>query len=75
MTEGISLTPEEWQALREVYLNEADPVKRLRAHALLLLHNGQSLDDVRRMLYAERSEVEDAIRRFQEGGLAAVLGD
>jgi transposase len=62
---------------RNVLLNEvrrsSDPQRRLRAHVLLLLHDGWSWNVIVHVLFTSTSTINRWRHRYLTGGLAAVL--
>lgn len=73
MDNSIVLRPAQRKLLLEVYRTGTDPHLRLRAHILLLLAAGQSWMTISVMLFCSTATIARWKRRFQRGGLEAVL--
>jgi putative transposase len=71
MDGSIRLTAEERKALLGAYRSGARPGRR--AHVILLLADGFSVRDVRRVAYVSFDLVTDCARRFRAGGVRAVV--
>jgi hypothetical protein len=69
----IQLTPADRKKLLHAYRTAKTHLQRLRAHVLLLLDAGHSVDEVQAVTFTEEAEVAKSVRLFREGGVAAVL--
>jgi hypothetical protein len=69
----IRLTPADRKKLLHAYRTATDYLQRVRVHALLLLDDGHSMDEVQAVAFADEAEVAKAVRLFREGGVAEVL--
>ena len=74
MSHSITLTPDQRSTLLRSYRGSSEPRLRLRAHLLLLLHDGRHWDDVARALFCSTRTIARWQRRFRAGGLAALAG-
>ena len=68
----ISLSVQQEHTLRQAYLTRPSDV-RIPAHILLLLHQGFTAEKAAAITYVTAQEVDDAVRAFQVGGIAAIL--
>lgn len=73
MDGSIVLDDSRCKLLLDVYRNETDPRLRLRAHILLLLASGQSWMTISTVLFCSTATIARWKRRYQRGGLEAVL--
>jgi putative transposase len=73
MDGSIRLKPSERKRLLEHYRKSTDPAVRLRAHILLLLGDGRPWSQIEAMLYTSTSTIARWKRRFEQGGIEAVL--
>lgn len=71
---SIRLTEEGRRQLLDRYRRAADPDVRLRAHILLLLDAGHPWATVSAVLFCSVSTISRWKRRYDEGGVDAVLG-
>ena len=74
MRPSISLSEPDRKALLDHYRKDPDPQVRLRAHLLLLLAAGYSWALVAAVLFTSPSTIDRWQKRFQQGGVEAVLG-
>jgi transposase len=73
MDGSIRLQPEERKTALKMWRQAADPALRLRLHILLLLDDGHSWLLIATVLFTSSSTIDRWRRRFQEGGLDALL--
>jgi transposase len=73
MDGSIVLRPGQRKRLLEVYRNGTEPDLRLRAHILLLLAANQPWLSISVMLFCSTATIARWSKRFQQGGLEAVL--
>ena len=73
MDGSIRLLPHERKALLAVVRRGSDPQQRLRAHIVLLLADGCSWAMIVSVLYTSTATVNRWRRRFQQGGLDAIM--
>jgi transposase len=59
----------------EMYRKHPDPAVRRRAHIVLLLADGRSWSFIESALYCSRRTIDRWKRRFQAGGIEALLGE
>jgi hypothetical protein len=69
----IQLTPADHKKLLHAYRAAKTQLQRLRAHVLLLLNAGLSVDEVQAVTFTEEAEVAKSVGLFREGGVATVL--
>ncbi len=74
MSGSISLCAADRNTLLQLYRGGSDPQVRLRAHILLLLHEGHSWTFIAAALFTSASTINRWRRRFLAGGLEAVIG-
>ena len=74
MSHSITLTPDQRATLLRYYRGPFAPPLRLRAHILLLLHDGRPWDDIARALYCSTRTIARWRQRFLRQGLAALPG-
>ena len=74
MSHSITLTDPQRDALLRYYRGPFDHQLRLRAHILLLLHDGRSWDHIAQTLYCSTRTIARWKDRFQRQGLAALPG-
>jgi len=74
VSHSIILTPDQRGTLLRYYRGPFAPRWRLRAHILLLLHDGRPWDDIARALFCSTRTIARWKRRFQRHGLAALPG-
>jgi transposase len=60
--------------LLHYYRRHPDPAVRLRAHVLLLLADGRAWRDIRSFAYVSFDSIANWRRRFEDGGVDALLG-
>ena len=72
MEGSIQLSATERKALLQTYRSGPTKLGR-RAHVILLLADGLSVRDVRRVTYASFDLIADCVRRFGSGGVTAVI--
>src|SRR5437868_10693080 len=73
MDGSILLSATEHKALLQTY--RSGPAKRSRrAHILLLLADGLSVREVRRVTYASFDLIADCVRQFRAGGSTVITG-
>jgi hypothetical protein len=70
---SLSLSPQDRSNALVVYKSSRDPGRRIRAHILLLLDDGLTLQKVGAVTYAGPKEVEGVIARFEKEGIDGVL--
>lgn len=75
MKGSIELSPAERRTLSKVYRSGDDVRVARRAHVLLLLADGITWEQIRRLLRASNDLIAGVRRRFLDGGVAAVLGE
>jgi hypothetical protein len=71
---SIRLAADDRNTLLEYYRRDPDPQVRLRAHLLLLLAGGYAWAVVAAVLFTSPDTIARWKRRFEHGGVAAVLG-
>jgi putative transposase len=71
---SIRLTAGDRNALLDHYRRDPDPQVRLRAHILLLLADGHPWATITAVLFTSPDTIARWKRRFQRGGVEAVLG-
>src|SRR5947207_12756069 len=71
---SISLTADDRNTLLDYYRSDPDPQVCLRAHILLLLAEGYPWAAVAAVLFTSPSTIARWKRRFEAGGVEAVLG-
>jgi transposase len=71
----ITLRSSERKALLQHYRRHPDPAVRLRAHLLLLLANGYAWATIAAVLFCSTRTIARWRRRFERGGVAAVLDE
>jgi len=59
-------------ALRQLYETTTKAKLRLRAQIILLAHQGRSVADIATVVFRSRDTVERVLKRFLQGGLAAL---
>jgi hypothetical protein len=69
----IQLTSADRKKLLHAYRTAKDYLQRVRVHALLVLDDGYSVDEVKAVAFADESEVAKAVRWFRDGGVAEVI--
>lgn len=74
MNGSITLTERERKRLLKAYRSGENVRMARRAHVLLLLADGLTWEEIRRVLYGSNDLIADVRRRFLEGGVDAVLG-
>jgi transposase len=74
VSHSITLTADERDTLLRFYRGPCDSRLRLRAHVLLLLHDGRPWDDIARALYCSSRTIARWQRRFRSHGLAGLHG-
>jgi len=74
MEHRLSLSFNDQQVLRQAYLSQPREV-RIPAHILLLLHDGYGYasDEVSKITFTTPDEVENVLRRFNAGGVDAII--
>jgi len=75
MDGSITLRRAERKALMEEYRRNPDPAVHLRAHIVLLLAAGYPWGSISRMLFCSTRTMARWKRRFEEGGVEALLGE
>jgi transposase len=70
----ITLTAAQRATLLRYYRGPFPPRLRLRAHILLLLHDGRAWDDIARTLYCSTRTIARWQKRFLQEGLAGLPG-
>jgi len=73
MAETLSLTTSQRKKVLHCYRRHPDPAMRSRAHLILLLGAGHSWVDVCATLFCSLSTISRWKRRFEQGGLGALL--
>jgi transposase len=73
MDGSIVLSAQERNVLLKEVRRGSDPQRRLRAHVLLLLHEGWSWDVIVHVLFTSTSTINRWRHRYLAGGLTAVL--
>src|SRR5262249_57783074 len=71
---SIRLSEDDRNTLLDHYRADPDPQVRLRAHILLLLAGGYPWATVAAVLFTSPDTIARWKRRFEQGGVAAVLG-
>src|SRR5689334_6099269 len=71
---SIRLSPDDRNALLGRYRSDSDPQVRQRAHLLLLLADGYPRATIAAVLFPSPDTIARWSRRFQDEGVAAVLG-
>lgn len=71
---SIRLTPADHKALLDCYRRSAAPAVGHRAHILLLLNAGHPWATISAVLFCSFSTISRWKRRFEEGGVDALLG-
>src|SRR5215471_21282992 len=66
------LTDTQVIALRQLYDTTTKAKLRLRAHIILLAHQRRSVAEIAASVLRSRDTVERALKRFLQGGLAAL---
>jgi putative transposase len=74
MDGSIRLREDERNDLLDHYRRAPDPAVRLRAHIILLLADGYAWATIVAVLFTSSSTIRRWQRRFQEGGVDALLG-
>jgi putative transposase len=74
VSHSITLTADERDTLLRFYRGPFDSQLRLRAHILLLLHDGRPWDDIARALYCSTRTIARWQARFLSHGLAGLHG-
>jgi transposase len=74
VSHSITLTPDQRATLLRYYRGPFAPQLRLRAHILLLLHDGRPWGDIAAALYCSTRTIARWRRRFVQHGLAALPG-
>jgi len=74
MDGSIRLREDERNDLLDHYRRSPDPAMRLRAHIILLLADGYAWATIVAVLFTSSSTIRRWQRRFQEGGIDALLG-
>src|SRR5215831_15872035 len=74
MSHSITLTAPQRATLLRYYHGPFPPRLRLRAHILLLLHDGRTWDDIAQMLYCSSRTIARWQKRFLQEGLAGLPG-
>ena len=74
MSHCISLTAAHRKTLLDWYRGKQPAELRLRAHILLLLHDGRTWDDIAAMLYCSTRTIARWQQRFLQSGLAGLPG-
>src|SRR5207253_8811811 len=70
----ITLSPSQRHTLLRYYRGAFNHRTRLRAHLLLLLHDGRSWEHIAQTLYCSTRTIGRWKQRFQRQGLAALAG-
>ncbi|GEN27261.1 hypothetical protein HVA01_09070 [Halovibrio variabilis] len=65
----ISLTLDEQQVLNEAYQHGEKRALRRRAHAILLSHQGYTIDQISSILKVQRNAVADSFKQWKASGL------
>lgn len=66
---SITLAPDEYKALDEAYQHGEKPAFRRRAHAILLSHQGYTVNQISDVLDVRRNAVADWFRKWKASGL------
>jgi putative transposase len=74
VSHSITLTADQRAALLRTYRGPFAPRLRLRAHILLLLHDGRTWDDIAAALYCSTRTIARWRQRFLRHGLAGLPG-
>jgi hypothetical protein len=74
LTDSCPLRPAQRKALLDHYRRHPDPAVRLRAHIILMLAAGLRWSLIRAALFCSSRTVARWKRRFEEGGVEALLG-
>lgn len=75
MSHSIPLTDDQRGTLLRFYRGPFAPQLRLRAHILLLLHDGRTWDDIAATLYCSSRTIARWQQRFLSHGLAGLHGE
>ena len=59
-------------ALRQLYATATAPKIRLRAHIVLLAHQGRSIAEIAVIVFRSRDTVERVLKRFLQGGVTTL---
>jgi transposase len=58
--------------LRQLYDTTTKAKLRLRAHIILLAHQGRAVTEIAAIVFRSRDTVERVLKRFRQGGIAAL---
>lgn len=69
----IALTPDEQQVLSEAHQRGEKPALRRRSHAILLSHQGYTIDQISSILAVQRNAVADWFKLWKTSGLEGLI--
>jgi transposase len=73
MSPTLSLPPSQRRTLLDYYRRHPSPEVRGRAHIILLLADGHTWETITQVLFASAATINRWLRRFQGGGVEALL--
>lgn len=76
MDSKVKLDKTQRAALTEGYLGDAlEAPTSIQCYMLLLLDDGNSIEEVARLTFSTVEDVKDCVCRLREGGVAAIIRD